>query len=181
MAVMKYWNGSAWKQPFFRYPKIWNGSEWVQAVPSFWDGTRWKESDFVGSSFVVTVGNTGSYIFSGGINIISTIVYTYFGFSSTTPINGTSAFGSCTNSSVTNLYWYNVSVNGVRASETNTIVFSCLDLPNNSWTTMTIGTSTYLASNATFSSTGNVGTWAWITTPDNPFGVAGGNVNVSFA
>ena len=182
MAVIKYYDGTAWKAPFFLYPKIWDGTQWVQAIPKYWDGTQWRTANLSGSSFTVSVGNT-NYIGLGGKSGQSNDQY-YYGFSSSAPTVVTSAFGSCSNASINSLYWLDINRTDPLGNTTDTysVVFSANNIPNNSWNTLKIGTTSYLAANATYAISGTTSNWTWVTTSTNPFGTSlRATVNATFA
>ena len=41
MAVMHYYDGTAWKNPYFLYPKMWDGANWVYVRPYYYNGLNW--------------------------------------------------------------------------------------------------------------------------------------------
>jgi hypothetical protein len=131
------------------------------------------------------VGSTAaSLIFTNLTNGGGAFYDTFYGFSSIAPasVGTTTPFGTSANTSITSLYWLDQVRDGARGYfVTDTLVFSYPSSLGNFWTSVTIGSTQFLASNATVSVVGNTTTWQW-NAPINPFGTSlGANIQVTFA
>ena len=70
MAIMKVWDGTAWKKPFFLGTKVWNGSAWVQPKSiKYWDGSAWKTADSLDQEIVTNGYSTDKFGSIYGYNI----------------------------------------------------------------------------------------------------------------
>jgi hypothetical protein len=143
---MKVYNGTAWVNPFFKYPKIYDGTQWVYGVPEVW-GSQSSETQ------TITVGN---YSYKGD----EQWGFSYIAYGSIS--DGTFSFGFAVDAPIRTLSWYNI---------TNTITFSLSgNRANSGWTKMTISGVDYTRASATYNYDAYSDQTNWQWTASNPFG-----------
>lgn len=178
MAVIRYRNQvGQWQTPYYLYPKMWDGTQWVYVKPQFWD-SGWKDFSYTGS-YAVNVG-TSSAFFGSTFFTISWLYYGYSLFPPTEPgLYNTvvNSFGSISNQTITSVYYL---AQSSFSTTTHNIKLRIPNAQNIGWDTLTIGSSSYARTNATFDTA--TGTWTWITAPVNPFGtILGASVGVTIS
>lgn len=155
---MKVWNGSSWVSATAL--KVWNGSSWVAATNGkVWNGSSWV--NFFSSSLDTQTLTSGGYESGGGEGATSFSGYLSGNFGSIS--DGT--FNVKSGRTIIGLYDdYSV------GAGSGTLYFQLVAgtvLTNAGWTTMTIISnsaaynSTFLRTNAFFSSSVSGTTWYW--------------------